>query len=282
VTDVRAGRRAPAGLPVAIEGFLGAIRRAGRAEATIRNYRADLAALAKAAKRRAGRRPLDQVVREHLARLDIAQRSWNRHLSTLRCFCAYLVANGALAANPLASVSGRRAVQPAPRALHGRQIERLFERIDRPRDRALVRLLWDCGLRVGEALRLELSDVDLRAGTIAINDGDRARAVRLTAATKRALQEYLHERRSTKTNLVFVANGGRQLSYAAAHRLFRSYAGNSELTMQRLRAGAATAAFVAGASLEQVQDMMGHRHAASTARYGTSHSTSFAKGELRK
>ena len=259
--------RTAAGLPDAIERYLHGMRRDGRSEATIRNYRADLWALAKTADFEVGPVRLPRLMRDHLNRLEIGKRSWNRHLSTLRGFCDYLVARGTLATNPFARVSARRVEQRSPSAVPKREIRRLFERIDRTRDRALIRLLWECGLRVGQALRLELGDVDLQARSIAIGDSDRKKPVKLSASAKLALAEYLRERGPAKTSFVFVANGGRPLSYAAAHRLFRLYAGTSGLTMQRLRAGAAMAAFVSGASIGQVQEMMGHQHIASTARY---------------
>jgi|ERR1700674_162327 len=257
------------GLPLddLIDQFLDHERTDGKADTTVRNYRADLFGLMREAGEMISGNAFAGLVRQHLDSLEVAERSWNRHLSTLRRFCDFLVEQGELAVNPLASRSGVKVEASVPKAVDEKDVRKLFQRIDRSRDRALITLLWQNGLRVGEALNLKVEDVDLRAGTLRISDESDSRMVRLTAAACDCLRDYLATRHSDETDCLFVANGGRALSYAGAHRLFRQYAGDSDLTMQQLRAGAAAAAFFAGATLWQVQDMLGHAHAASTARY---------------
>ncbi len=257
------------GLPLddLIDQFLDHERSDGKADTTLRNYRADLFGLLREAGEMISGNAFGGMVRRHLDSLEIAERSWNRHLSTLKRFCDYLVEQGELVANPLASQSGVKVEAQTPKMVDEKDVRKLFERIDRPRDRALITLLWQNGLRVGEALNLKVDDVDLRAGTLRITDDAGNRTVRLTAEARDSLREHLVTRHSDETDCVFVANGGRALSYAGAHRLFRHYAGDLDLTMQQLRAGAAAAAFYAGATLLQVQDMLGHAHPASTARY---------------
>jgi site-specific recombinase XerD len=250
-----------------IEDFLDDERSDGKADTTLRNYRADLAGLVRQAGELISGNAFASLVRRHLDSLEIAERSWNRHLSTLKRFCDYLVEQGRLAANPLAAHSGVKVEAEPPKVVDPKEVRKLFQRIDRPRDRALIMLLWQNGLRVGEALNLKVDDVELRSGTLRIHDDSGSRKIHLSDAAREALEEYLDTRQSDETDFVFVANGGRALSYAGAHRLFRQYAGDLDITMQQLRAGAAAAAFFAGATLWQVQDMLGHAHAASTARY---------------
>lgn len=250
----------------AVEAFLKAEQRSGKAPLTLLNYRADLTSLLRSLGDRAPASLSERAVKRHLDQLPVGSRSWNRHLTTLRRFCGFLVEQRLLPRNPLrgierAPVSVARSA-PAPAA----QIDSVICQADNPRDQALLALLWECGLRIREALALQVRDVDLRLARIRVHVG-MPRSVTLTPNASRLLQRYIFARRSGSRDPLFTSYGSRQLSYAGAHRLFRRYAGTTGLTMRHLRASAAVAAFDRGDSLTQVQAMLGHQHAASTARY---------------
>ncbi len=256
---------APIVLVKRIEAFLAHERRDGKAEVTLRNYRTDLTGLQRVVGDVVSSLHLKRAIPRHLDQLQVAQHSWNRHLSTLRRFCDYLVADGVLCENPLASRCQMRVEWTAPKHIHADQARDLMRRIERPRDRALVAILWQCGLRIGEALDLRASNVDLRYGVLRV--GVSKREVRLSPRAKLALMEHLRISNVPADDFLFLANGGRRLSYAGAHRLFRRYAGQSGLTMRQLRAAAAASALDAGVRLKRVQNMLGHLHSASTVRY---------------
>jgi site-specific recombinase XerD len=250
----------------AVEAFLADLERSGRSASTVRNYRADLSALLRSGKLPAGTAGVARLVERHLKGLRLAGRSWNRHLATLRRFCEYLVREGLLPANPLRGVRQAAVAAPRPEPLGARQLAALMERMPHPRDRALVGLLADTGVRIGEALRLRVQDVDVGAGRVIVRNGV-ARAVELPARTRRLVAAYLRARRAAADEPLFVAHGKRPLSYAGAHRIFRRYAADLGITMRSLRADAAAKAFRRGESLGQVQRRLGHMHAASTLRY---------------
>ena len=260
-------RRASIDLRQAIESFLTAQGAAGKSRATLLNYRADLACLQRKLGDRIAPARLDTAMHSHLRSLRLAHRSWNRHLSTLRSFCDHLVRSRELAANPLSMTAQLRVEWEAPQSEHAEAARNILERIKRPRDRALVALLWDCGMRIGEALQLRWSDVDVASGTVRVRGMHGERSLRLPPRARRVLCAHLADQGNAQSRYVFLANGGRPLSYAAAHRLFRQYAADSGMTMRRLRASAAAAAFGAGASLEDVRNMLGHVHAENSARY---------------
>lgn len=250
----------------AVQRFLEAEERSGKARTTLRNYRADLYGLARTAGSRVTPRMLAGAAKRHLDALELAEASWNRHLTTLRRFFAHLVQTGIMEINPLEGVERHEAAQAQPDVAGTGDVRRLIARIDNVRDRALVVLLWQTGLRVSEALGLRASDVDLGRRMITTPPPDRRR-VRMPAEAREVMGDYLTSRALASNDPVFVAQGGRPLSYAGAHRLFRLYAGTSGVTMRSMRARAAVQAFDDGASLAQVQHMLGHRTAASTLRY---------------
>jgi len=250
----------------AIDAFLAELERRGKTEATLRNYRADLTALLRSAGLSARASILATVAQSHLDGLHLADRSRNRHLSTLRRFCEYLVSRRALPVNPLRGSAGVIIAASTERPIAAAQIVGILGRISRPRDRALVSLLLGSGLRIGEALALRVRDIDLKSSTLAVRRG-MPRRVRLAQSLRRILASYLHERDPHPSEPLFVTRNGKSLSYAGAHRLFRVYAGGTGLTLRRLRSSAAISAFDDGATLPQVQRMLGHRHASSTARY---------------
>ena len=251
----------------AIQRFLEGELRAGKADTTLRNYRADLAGLARTVGPRATGPALAGAVKRHLDGLELASASWNRHLTTLRRFLGYLLVTGVIDDNPLDDVK-RIDVEPtAPRMATARDVRRLIGGVASRRDRALVLLLWQTGLRVGEALRLRAGDLDERKGWVTVPPPE-PRRVPLPDEALHAIRDYLASRRPAGADdPMFVAQGGRPLSYAGAHRLFRQYAGSSGVTMQSMRGRAAAQAFDDGASIRHVQRMLGHRCAASTIRY---------------
>lgn len=253
-------------LAQAVEAFLEAEQRSGKAALTLLNYRADLSSLLRSIADPMAAGLSERGLKRHLARLPVASRSWNRHLTTLRRFCDFMVAQRLLQHNPLRGMERAPVSEARPTPAPAAQINSVIGQADNPRDRALLALLWECGLRIREALTLQVGDVDLRLARIRVHVG-MPRSISLTPNASRLLERYICARRSGSSDPLFTSYGTRQLSYAGAHRLFRRYAGTTGLTMRHLRASAAVAAFDRGDSLTQVQAMLGHQHAASTARY---------------
>ena len=259
-------RQESADLAAAIEAFLVSERRDGKAAVTLVNYRADLLALLRSMGPRPRTGQVAQAAVRHLGGLQLAERSWNRHLSTLRRFCQFMVEADLLPRNPLRMVERASVSEQAPRTASARDLRAVMVRVRSARDQALIALLCDQGLRIREALELRKGDVDVERGTLTIG-GDPARRHTLGQRARELLKRYLEKHLGGPSDPLFISRRMHPLSYAAAHRSFRRYAGDTGLTLRHLRASAAAAAFDRGASLAQVQAMLGHLHAASTARY---------------
>ena len=135
----------------------------------------------------------------------------------------------------------------------------------------LFSLLYGSGLRVSEALALDIEDVDLRRGRfVIIGKGDVERVGYLSEETTKLIRRYLRERSRPKQGPLFESRQGR-LSYAMTSRLFRRYAEGIEtngnpLTIHQLRHtfGSERAGNMDALIL---RDLMGHKSLRTTQQY---------------
>ena len=148
-------------LGAAVDAFLAQPRPA----TTARTYTRTLEQLAR---QLGGDRPLAGVTDDELDAAagqlwgGLAPRTWNRHLATVRSFLAWCRRHGWPAGNLALRADRRAAPEDETRAIPLPELERLWARTDIPlRERALWRLLYDSAARAGEALGLDLADLDL-------------------------------------------------------------------------------------------------------------------------
>jgi integrase len=142
-----------------------------------------------------------------------------------------------------------------------------------PRHRAVVALLADLGLRVGELVGLDVADIGWERGHRSVRfvgKGGKPRRRALTPAAAAALDEYL----GTRTDgALFVTARGARIDRHAVFRLVRrlardaGIAGWERLSPHSLRHAFATTARAEGVPLEDVQDAMGHADPRTTRRY---------------
>jgi integrase/recombinase XerD len=146
----------------------------------------------------------------------------------LRRFAAWLVEEGELDANPLAGLKPVRADSKVVPVLTEKQLRELLvacqgKSLRDRRDEALVRLLAETGLRAGEAVALELGDVDLTLGTLLVvrGKGGKGRIVPFGPQTARALDRYLRARRQHRladTSALWLGDRGRRFTYDALYK----------------------------------------------------------------
>jgi len=201
----------------------------------------------------------------------VAAETYNRHYGTLNNFFGWLERQEELAHSPMAKVDRKRIGERLPRPMTPAQVEQFFRRIDALRDRALFSLLYGSGVRISEALSLNIEDLDLTEGTFrVIGKGDRERVGYLAAETVDRIRRYLRQRQRPRRGPLFVSRQGR-LSYAMANRLFRTYAEGLEengrpLTIHQLRHtfGSERAGQMDALLL---RDLMGHQSLKTTLQY---------------
>lgn len=212
-----------------------------------------------------------------------------RRLAALRGFLRYLTRHHGMAALPLGALRGPRPKPPIPRALTAADARRVateagdvhaLGRREKPalqaaREVALFSLLYGAGLRIAEALALDLSDAPLPGGTAALRvrgKGGKERLVPVLPAVRDAVAAYIAQRGpgAARDPLFLGARGGR-LDAAVAQRSlreFRRLAGLPEhATPHALRHSFATHLLGGGADLRAIQELLGHASLSTTQRY---------------
>lgn len=217
------------------------------------------------------RRPLAAVTRDAI-------------LGRVRALLRFLVREGWILMDPAAFLSGsRRPPLTLPdRWVSAREFTALVaaaQSIKNPRrDRAILEVLFGCGLRVGELVALDVDDVDL-AGRVLIvrrGKGGRGRHVPITGHAHRAVLAYIQKERPEKLRTavergLFLSEWGRRLTNKRVQQIVR-VAGERSGRRQRtsphqLRHGYATELVKAGAGVRVVQRLLGHARINSTERY---------------
>jgi integrase/recombinase XerD len=146
----------------------------------------------------------------------------------LRRFAAWLVEEGELDTNPLAGLKPVRTDSKVVPVLTEKQLRELLvacqgRSLRDRRDEALVRLLAETGLRAGEAVALEVGDLDLTLGTLLVirGKGGKGRIVPFGPQTARALDRYLRARRQHRladTSALWLGDRGRRFTYDALYK----------------------------------------------------------------
>ena len=284
---------------VVIERFLDAIwAEHGLAPASLAAYRSDLQGLA----RWAGRRATHVAATAHLAGIDrtilfdylamrttagYSARSNARLLSSLRAFFAHCVRRGDRQDDPSALLQPPTLPRSLPKALSEAQVEALLAAPDIAitegmRDRAMLELMYACGLRVTELVDLPATALNLRQGALRVRGkGGKERLVPLGEESQHWLQRYLDEARPglvkqsrdpAAAAALFIDARGQPLSRQAFWRLVKRSAAEAGIDPARisphgLRHSFATHLLNHGADLRALQMLLGHSSLSTTQIY---------------
>ena len=198
-----------------------------------------------------------------------------RKMSGLSSWYEFLVKLRAIDANPVAGADRPPVARDhsATVGLTADEVDALIAAADGPRNRAMILLLADLGLRVGELVGLDVTDVGWERGHRCVRfvgKGGKPRRRVLTAAAAEAVDCYLGGR---EEGPLFVTSTGGRVDRHAVFRLIRRLAAAAgiaaagRLSPHSLRHAFATAARDEGVPLEDVQDAMGHADPRTTRRY---------------
>jgi integrase/recombinase XerD len=213
-----------------------------------------------------------------LAARGLSPRSVARSCSAVKVFLKFLAVKGAGSAE---SVRGLRSPRSIPRVPHvpssvdvGVWLEELRRAPWKPRDRAMLELLYACGLRVSELCGLRLPDVNLPNRYLrCVGKGDKERVVPFGRQAEQALSHYIQRVRPprAKSDYVFPGRGSRPVSRFTAWRIVRR-AGRllrraARVYPHLLRHSFATHLVENGTDLRFVQELLGHSTIATTQIY---------------
>jgi integrase/recombinase XerD len=264
----------------AVEQFLASLR-ARRAPAnTIKAYAHDLHQVLAAVPTQLSEvtAPLIQAFLDQDDQLSPATRG--RRYSTLCAFYHWAVRQELVESNPMERLDPVRPPHREPRPLAHEDVIKILKAIPATnlRDRTLFTLLYETGVRVGEALALHSSDVLLTQDDEQIRvfgKGQRERTVMLTAAPEsiRLLRRHLKQSRITAGS-VFRGHpryGGSPLplDYSVVQKAWQKYcqAAGVQATIHQLRHSRATQLIQGGVPITTVRKLLGHRNLQSTLRY---------------
>ena len=205
-----------------------------------------------------------------------------RKAACLRSFYRHLRREGVIAHDPTADLRAPRKSQKLPQVLSRGDVDKLLRspRGTDPgalRDRALLELMYACGLRASEAIDLEVGDVDLAAGVLrARGKGSKERLVPVGREAVTAVRAYLERGRpaltaATDERRLFVNRRGtgltRQGLYKIVQRHARAVGLQDRMSPHTLRHTFATHLLAGGCDLRAVQEMLGHADVATTQIY---------------
>jgi integrase/recombinase XerD len=206
----------------------------------------------------------------------------HRKTACLRSFYKHLRRDELIGDDPTAALSAPRRAKKLPQVLNYAEVQNLLAapRGDEPttlRDRALLEVMYACGLRASETIGLELGDLDLDEGFLrARGKGSKERLVPLGRKAIAAIAAYLRggrpklvgERHEAKLFVNF--RGGplsRQGLYKIVQRHARAAGLEGQMSPHTLRHSFATHLLAGGCDLRAVQEMLGHADIATTQMY---------------
>lgn len=207
----------------------------------------------------------------------LAPASRHSHLAAVRRFMAYLVARRIITGDPTAGIIGPKIPSDPPVVLSTAEIVTLITSMQCVRDRCIVALMLGCGLRAAEVASVRVEDIDLvRRQLAVIGKGSRRRQVPVPQLTADCITAWLAERPMIHGQLIrrLYGTGGPVRADYVAKRV------SSHLTALGIKRGAwdgrsshvlrrtcATTLLEEGASIRDVQTVLGHTQLSSTERY---------------
>jgi integrase/recombinase XerD len=215
-------------------------------------------------------------------RPPVSPATLQRKIACLRSFYRHLRREELVDHDPTARLRAPRKSQRLPKVLARGEVDRLLAQPegDAPaalRDRALLELMYACGLRATEAIELEVSDVDLDAGLLrARGKGSKERLVPVGRSAVHALRAWLARGRPVLVGerlepRLFVNRRGsgltRQGLYKIVQRHARSAGLDGKMSPHTLRHTFATHLLAGGCDLRALQEMLGHADIATTQIY---------------
>ena len=223
----------------------------------------------------------DAVISYLSSRKKLSERSQARLLSSLRSFYDWLILEKIIDENPCDKVDMPKLGVYLPTVLSVEEVEAIIDSVQREdwfglRDKAILEVLYGCGLRVSEAVELKISGVYLDEGFLrVIGKGNKERLVPLGEMAGDALRNYLDSRPAPADaeadDVLFLNRFGKRFSRVSMFNLVKKQALaagiTKELSPHTFRHSFATHLVENGADLRVVQEMLGHESITTTEVY---------------
>lgn len=224
----------------------------------------------------------DDIVNYMVSRSKaLSDRSMARLLSSLRSFFDWMILDGLRGDNPTDGIDAPKIGRYLPDVLSVDEVAAVIDSVkgDDPlalRDRAILEVLYGCGLRVSELCELKLSRIYFEKGFVqVIGKGDKERLIPMGDMAADALKAYLAVRPFPygpgADDLVFLSKSGKALSRVTVFTMVKRQALlagiRKEISPHTFRHSFATHLIENGADLRVVQEMLGHESILTTEIY---------------
>jgi integrase/recombinase XerD len=223
----------------------------------------------------------DDVAAYLASRHHVSERSQARFLSALRNFYDWLYIEGVVTENPCEFVDMPKLGRYIPVVLSVEEVEAMIDSVDTAsstgiRDRAILEVLYGCGLRVSEAVGLRISCLFPEEGFIRVfGKGKKERLIPFCGMARESVMKYLEVRPlpadSKSDDHLFLNNRGTSLSRVSMFKMVKKQALladiRKEISPHTFRHSFATHMIQNGADLKSLQEMLGHSDISTTQMY---------------
>lgn len=224
----------------------------------------------------------------HLLERKHKKSSQARELSGVKSFFNYLLITDKIEASPAEFISAPKSSRTLPDVLSVEEVERIIKCTDTMttkgrRDRAMLELMYSCGLRVSELISLKLGDLFFGEGYIRVlGKGNKQRLVPIGRVAQEYVMQYLDDRNQHSTKeaktatarseeILFLSNRQSKLSRVMVFNIIRQATEAAGITKSvsphTFRHSFATHLLAGGASIRQVQELLGHENITTTEIY---------------
>jgi integrase/recombinase XerC len=260
----------------------------GKSPRTIEGYRIDLQQFHDFISAEVGQLEISRISALHirgflvwLSERPDCNRTLSRKLSALSSWFKYLKIKGIIAENPMRRIRRPKYEKKLPRFFSEAEMAVLLRIPDTStkigvRNRAILELLYSCGLRLMEIAGLRLMDIDQRKSMIRVmGKGHKERRIPLGSIALQALQDYLKLRPkfvfSHSSNKVFLTHSGKDFDSNQLRTILMRYinliAREKGFSPHTIRHSFATHLLARGADLRAIQELLGHSELSSTEIY---------------
>jgi len=214
--------------------------------------------------------------------IGINPRSVARIISGVKSFFGYLMLDGFIENDPTELLETPKIGLKLPTVLSLEEIEKIMSAIDMStkegrRNKAIIEVLYSCGLRISELTNLKFSDIYLDEGFIKVEGkGNRQRLVPISGTAVKEIGNYILDRNLIEVkkgheNVVFLSNRGTAISRIMVFRFIKKYAEiagiKKNISPHTFRHSFATHLLEGGANIRAIQQMLGHEKITTTEIY---------------
>ena len=255
------------------------LKSSGRANATILAYTKDIEQLVEFVVQSGKTAPVQietgdiNAFKDYLAEKSYTAKSISRKINSIKSFFRFLMTEKEITSNPAEQITHPKYDLNPPRILTKIEYRALRDSCrEDTRISAIIELLLQTGIRIGELANLTIEDIDLKEDQLTVKpyESQGGRSVPLNQAAKESLERYMKDRPRTQINNLFITKTGNRFLVrnirSSIDRFFRM-AGIENARVNDLRHTFIAHQLISGTPLVYVSKLVGHKRLSTTERY---------------